>query len=71
MWQDLQCGNCRGSVLEPILYLLYTFPLGDIFRAHGLPHHFYADDSQLYSFKLQDQAASVEAIESCLNDIDA
>ena len=34
--------------------------------------NFYADDTQLYcSFKLHDQAASVQAIESCLNDIDA
>ena len=41
-------------------------------RAHGLSCHFYADDTQLYcSFKLQDQATSVQAIESCLNDIDA
>ena len=34
--------------------------------------NFYADDTQLYwSFKLHDQAPSVQAIESCLNDIDA
>ena len=33
---------------------------------------FYADDIQLYcSFKLHDQAASVQAFESSLNDIDA
>ena len=33
---------------------------------------FYADDIQLYcSLKLHDQVASVQAIESCLNDIDA
>ena len=41
-------------------------------RSHGLSCHFYADDTQLYcSFKLHDQAASVQAIESCLNDTDA
>ena len=34
--------------------------------------HFYADDTQPYcSFTLHDQAASVQAVESCLNDIDA
>ena len=34
--------------------------------------NFYADDTQLYwSFKLHDQVPSVQAIESCLNDIDA
>ena len=59
---------CTG----PILYILYPSPLGDIVRSHGLSCHFYTDDNQLYcSFKLHDQAASVQAIESCLNDIDA
>ena len=68
----MRCGVPQGSVLAPILYVLYTSPLGDIVRSHGLSCYFYADDTQLYcSFKLHDQAASVQAIESCLNDIDA
>ena len=60
------------SVLGSILYVLYMFPFGDVVRSHGLSCHFYADDTQLYcSFKLHDQATSVQAIESCINDIDA
>ena len=51
---------------------MYTSPLGDVVRSHSLSCHFYADDIQFNcSFKLHDQAASVQAIESCLNDIDA
>ena len=70
--KDLRCGVPQGSLLGPILYVLYTSPLGDIVRSHGLLCHFYADDTQPYcSFKLHDQAASGQAIESCLNDIDA
>ena len=38
----------QGSVLGPKFYTLYTQPLGQICRDHGLLYHFYADDSQLY-----------------------
>ena len=70
--KDLRCGVPQGSVLGPILYVLYTSTLSDIVRSHGLSCHFYADDTQLYcSFKLHDQVASAQVIESCSNDIDA
>ena len=53
-------------------YVLCASPLGDIVRSRGPSCHFYTDDTRLYcSFKLHDQAASVQAIESCLIDIDA
>ena len=68
-----ECGVPQGLVLGPILYILYTTPLGQICRKHGIHYHLYADDNQLYmSFKPSKPGSKetcLHQLEGCISDI--
>jgi len=63
-------GLPQGSVLGPILFLLYMLPLGRIIQHFAdVSYHLFADDIQLYcSFKIS-EAHKLSSLTNCLSQI--
>ena len=67
----MKCGVLQGSVLGPILYCIYTRPIGDIVARYGLQHHCYADDTHIYMAVKHNQpiTEAITKIEQCLTEM--
>ena len=63
-------GVPQGSVLGPILFILYTKPLSDLIQCHSIESQSFADDTQLQaSVPPSNIQSAISSLETCLSDI--
>ena len=68
--QLIKFGVAQGSVLGPLLFILYFATLEDVIRSHGLDCMMYANDSNLYiTFNPDHRHSAIINLEQSINDI--